>query len=80
MFDTLFTNIINNILTPLLYLMFAIAVIYFLYGVFIFIKNADNEEKRKEGINHMIWGIVGIFIMISAKGIINIIKATLGVH
>jgi hypothetical protein len=56
----------------------ALAVVYFLWGVVGFIKNADNTEKREEGYKHMIWGIIGLFIMISANGIINIIRSTIG--
>lgn len=77
-FNTLFDNIINNIVTPAIYLIVAIAVVYFVWGVLVFIQNADNPEKRKEGYMHMFWGIVGIFIMISAKGIMEIIKSTIG--
>lgn len=80
MFDTLLTNIINNILTPAEYLIFALAVIYFFWGVFTFIRNADSETKRKEGFDHMIWGVVGMFIMFSAKGLINFILSSLGLN
>lgn len=78
MFDTLFKNIIDNILNPVIYLLFALAVIYFFIGVIKFIKNSDSETERKVGLNHIIWGIVGIFIMLSARGLINIILATFG--
>ncbi len=78
MFNAIFSAIINNILQPAIYLLFALALLFFFYGVFEFIKNADSEEGRNTGKNHMIWGIVGIFIMLSAKGIINLILATFG--
>lgn len=77
-FNTLFNKIIENIVTPAIYLIVAIAVVYFVWGVMVFIQNADNPEKRKEGYMHMLWGIIGIFIMISAKGIMEIIKSTVG--
>lgn len=77
-FNSLFNNIIDNIVTPAIYLIVAVAVVYFVWGVMVFIQNADNPEKRKEGYQHMIWGIIGIFIMISAKGILSIISSTLG--
>lgn len=77
-FDQLFTNINNEILTPIVYLLFALAIVYFLLGVFQFVKNADNPTKRADGYKHMIWGIIGIFIMISAKGIINLILSSIG--
>ena len=80
MFNTLFTNILNNIVQPAIYLLFALAVLYFIWGVFTFMRNADSAEKRKEGFSHMIWGIVGIFIMLSAKGIINLILASIGIR
>lgn len=76
-FDKLYQNILNQVVNPLIYLLFALAVVYFVWGVMVFIKNADNAEKRQEGYKHMIWGIIGAFIMISAKGIINLILASL---
>ena len=77
MFDTLFNKIITQVAQPIEYLLFAMAIVYFLYGVMVFIQNADSPEKRQEGQNHMIWGIVGLFIMVSAVGIINVIIATI---
>lgn len=77
-FDTILKNISTNIVGPLIYLVMALAVIYFLWGVVVFIKNADNSDKREEGYRQMIWGIVGLFIMLSARGLIRIILSTLG--
>jgi hypothetical protein len=79
-FDRLWENIITQIANPIIYLLFALAVVYFMWGVMVFIKNADSPEKRAEGFQHMKWGIIGVFIMISAKGIINLILATLGLR
>ncbi len=77
-FDSFFTNINDQIITPIIYLLFALAAIYFLYGVFLFVKNAESPDKRSEGAKSMIWGIVGLFIMLSVKGIINLILRTIG--
>jgi uncharacterized membrane protein YidH (DUF202 family) len=77
-FGDLLNSVEDNIVYPIIYLLMALAVIYFLWGVVGFIQNADNAEKRQEGYQHMIWGIIGIFIMVSATGIINIIRNTLG--
>lgn len=76
-FDKLYANIKDQIVTPIIYLLFALAVVYFVWGVLVFIRNADNPEERKTGYQHMIWGVIGIFVMVSAIGIINIITATL---
>ena len=77
-FNTLLNKILDNIVTPVIYLIVALAVVYFVWGVLVFIQNADNTEKREDGYKHMIWGIIGMFIMLSAKGIINIIMSTIG--
>ena len=77
-FDQLLHNINTAILSPLIYLMFVLALVYFLYGVFVFIRNADSAEKRAEGGKGILWGIIGMFIMISVKGIINLILGSMG--
>ncbi len=66
------------ILNPLIGFMFALALVYFLYGLVEFIINRDSDDKRTQGKSHMLWGIVGMFIMIAAFGIINLIKTTIG--
>ncbi len=66
------------ILNPLIGFMFALALVYFLYGLTEFIIYRDSDEKRTQGKSHMLWGIVGMFIMVAAFGIINFIKTTIG--
>ncbi len=79
MFTDHLNKITDNILKPIVELLFALALIYFIFGIVLFIKNADNAEKRKEGYNHIIWGVIGMFIMFSTIGIINFILATFGI-
>lgn len=75
--NTLIKNILDNIVNPVITLMVALAVIYFLYGAFVFIKNADSPEERKKGATNMMWGVIGLFIMVSAYGILNLIIGTI---
>jgi hypothetical protein len=79
-FDSMFSKIKSEILTPAIYLLFVLALVYFLYGVFEFVKNAENPEKRAEGGQHILWGLIGMFIMLSVKGIINLLMGTFGIH
>lgn len=65
------------ILNPLILLLFALALLYFIWGVFIFIKNSDSDEGRETGKRHIVWGIVGLAIMVSVWGIIGVIRNTL---
>jgi len=61
-------------MSPIIALMFAVAMIFFIYGVVEFIGAADKEEARTKGKQHMVWGIIGIFIMVSVWGIMNILN------
>jgi uncharacterized membrane protein YidH (DUF202 family) len=78
--DQFIANVNKLIINPLIILLFALAVVYFLYGVFEFISNQENEEKRSKGKSHMIWGIIGITIMMGVFTIIHIILNTLNIE
>jgi hypothetical protein len=71
-------DIINKIeaeiLYPLIGLLFAVAVAFFAWGIIDYIFNADSEDKRATGKRHIIWGLVGLFIMSAVVGIIQLIK------
>jgi len=76
--DTLVDKLVAQIVNPLIGLAFAVAFVYFCYGVIEFIMNRDKEDKRTAGKQHMIWGIIGMAIMVSVFGIINLIMSTIG--
>jgi uncharacterized membrane protein YdjX (TVP38/TMEM64 family) len=77
--QTLMNSISRVILNPLIVLLFALAIVYFVYGLAQYLLSPDNEEIRKTSKSHMLWGIIGMFIMVSVFGIINLIMNTLGV-
>lgn len=54
----------------------ALALVYFFWGLAQYILNAADEEKKKEGRNIMIWGILALFVMVSVWGIVNVIRDT----
>ena len=76
-FDSLLSKITEQILNPIILLLFSLAVIYFLYGVFVFVQNAESPDKRVEDREHIIWGVIGMFIMVSVYGIINLVLNTI---
>lgn len=75
--NTLIDNILTNIVNPLILLMVGVAIIFFLWGVFDFIRNADSSEERKKGGEHILYGVLGLFIMATAYGILNLILGTI---
>ncbi len=71
-------TLINTVLVPLI---FALAFIVFLWGVFTyFIAGGHDEEKRETGKSLMLWGIIGFFVMVSVWGLVNILKGTFSLN
>ncbi len=68
------------IINPIISLLFGIAVLVFVYGVFEYVKGSGSDDARSTGSRHMIAGVVGLFIMISVFGIMNVIMNTIGAN
>ncbi len=74
-----FLDKINQaILYPLITLMMAVALLVFLYGLFEYVRNAESEQGRATGRQHILWGLVGLLVMISAMSILSIAAGTFG--
>jgi hypothetical protein len=74
-----FVKSINRvIINPIIFFMFAVAMVYFLYGVVQYLLSPGNEELKKTSKSHMLWGIIGLFIMVGVFGIMRIILNTVG--
>ncbi len=78
-FDEFLTKVNSEIINPLILFLFALAIVFFLYGVLEFVLNQENEEKKTTGKSHMIWGIVGITIMMGVWTILGIVLNTLNI-
>lgn len=73
-------NRVNEyILNPLIILMFVVALLVFFWGLAEFIyKTGNGEGDLEKGKNNMIYGILGMCIMVAVYGIIRVILATFG--
>ncbi|MEK7585028.1 MAG: hypothetical protein AAB455_00730 [Patescibacteria group bacterium] len=74
----LITKIKSEIVDPLISFLFVFGLVIFLYGVWEMIRGGESNEARAQGKQHIIWGIIGMFIMISFWGISNLICGTIG--
>lgn len=77
--QNILSNAVKLIVNPILQVFFAVATVIFVYGIFEFIRGADNPEVRKQGQQHMLWGLIGLAIMISVFTIMRILLNTLGI-
>ncbi len=75
-FASVIDPIIRNIVDPVVELMFAVALIVFVWGVVEMLMKAGDAEGRATGKRHLFGGIIGMFIMMSAWGIIYLISNT----
>lgn len=75
--DSIF-NAAQRILNTLLPLIIAAAVVWFIVVVFQYALSTD-EEKKKAAKGHIIWGIIGLAVMVSVWGLVNIVAGVVGV-
>ena len=68
------------ILNPLILLLFVVAFLVFFWGLFQFIASGTTDEGRDLGKRKIFWGLFGMFIMISAYGLIRLILGTFGIN
>lgn len=77
--DTFIVKANTLIVNPLIALMFALALAYFLYGLVEFIANQDKEDKKTIGKRHILWGLVGMTVMFGVWGILQMVLDTFGI-
>jgi hypothetical protein len=66
------------ILFPLIILLTGIAFLVFLYGCLIYITHSENSSAREQGRSHIIYSLIGMFIMLVAYAILQIAANTFG--
>lgn len=64
---------IDYIIPPIVLL----TTIVFMYGIVIYIFRSGDENKRKDGIRYMLYGIIGLTIMVSVWGIVRLLSYSL---
>lgn len=67
--------IITDYIIPLV---FAIALLIFLWGVVMYVIAGDDEEKKKSGRMYIIYGIIGLAVMASVWGLVGMLTGEFG--
>lgn len=68
-FDTFY-----DLLEYLVVLVISLAVVFFLWGMAMFVLKADDETERAKGKQRMIWGLITLFVMVSVWGVVNFLQ------
>ena len=69
---------IVDVINLIIELLGGVALFYFFWGIATYIKAAGDEKALEKGKNIMIWGVVGLFVLVSMSGILAFLYAQLG--
>jgi fumarate reductase subunit D len=70
---------LKNLANSIVPLFMVVAVAVFLWGIIRYITSAGDEEKQKSARNYIIYGLIGIFVMIAFWGIIQLVANTFNI-
>ena len=69
-------RIMTEVWAPVAMIIFAAGFLMFIWGLVKFLWFVEDSSGREEGKQHMFWGVIGMFIMVSIWSIIALIDNT----
>ncbi|MES2023208.1 MAG: pilin [Patescibacteria group bacterium] len=66
---------VGDLLNTVVPVLIALGVVYFIWGVVTYVVAGD-EEAKKTGRDRMIYGIIGLVVIVSIWGLVSILKST----
>lgn len=74
-------NINEYIINPTILILFAIAFLFFFWGVAGLIRSTgEGGEDFEKGKKNLLYGIIGLVVMFSVYGLINLALGTFGLE
>jgi hypothetical protein len=74
------TGIIGAINTVVVPVIFSLSFAVFVWGVVkYFFLHGSEETSREEGRQFILWGLIGLAVLFSVWGFVNILLSTLGI-
>lgn len=77
--NVLLGKIATLILNPLIILGFVVATIFLFYGIVQMIWGAADGSDLEKNRKNVMYGVIGLFIMFSVYGILNIVLKTFNI-
>jgi hypothetical protein len=72
-----FTGTLVGMAVPVLV---GLALLFFIWGLVLFILNSGNEQERAVGKQRMVWGVVALFVIVSVWGLVLLLQQITGVN
>jgi len=75
-----FKGLIENFIIGCFYsltvrIIIGLGIIMFFWGVFKFVRT-DSETEKASGKQFILWGLIGIFVMVSIMGIVGVLQSS----
>jgi len=70
---------IGDILNVVIPVVVVLGIVYFVWGVISYVIASDEEAKTK-GRDRMIYGIIGLAVIVAMWGLVNILLKTFGIE
>ena len=70
---------IGELLSAVIPVLIALGVVYFVWGVVMYVI-ADSEEAKSKGKNSMIYGVIGLAVIVGLWGLVGIVINTFGIN
>ena len=69
-------NKILGVFNIIIYVLVALAVVYIVYNVVMYMIKGNEPEGKREAAKSFGWGVVGLSLIVSLWGIVNILTNT----
>lgn len=68
-----FAELVVSILQNIISILFVSLAVGLLYGVIVYFANSDNDKKRMEIKGYLLWGVIGIIVVMGIWGILGLL-------
>ncbi len=72
-------RLVDLIIQPIIVLVVTAGVALFIWNVVVLIANPGDAKKRADATRYLLWGVVGIFIMVAAIGILQLVAGSFSI-
>mgnify|MGYP006348125429 CR=1 FL=1 len=78
--DDFFSKVVTYFFSPIYQIAVAVAFLYFIYSVVLLLFQMDQPDKREQARKNLMYGILGLLIILSVGAIIEFFNDLLGAN
>lgn len=71
-------DVVRDLVNKAVYVLVAIGILIFVYGIVMYVISKD-EAAKEAARNLIIYGVIGLFAIVSVWGLVNVLANTFGV-